>query len=683
MIPLRLSHMTDPINKEKLCTHYPREALTLNLTEEANKFQHWTIASLPQEVWGSIIGYLSLQDVNNLGIAYAGTSQSLNACGVSEVQYYCSLPENQKHFFKKLSISNQQLIKYIKSAPGNPVRDNTLPSTNETPIAAHNHESNKFTDKPNLFLIKKFPEAIFSCFANYVFNHLSRTNNLTLTKCFEIHDNTNPRHLNNNFNRILEILEEDKINIWIANSNGTWEMETTIDGCHHVNKYESQHDANLLLVPRSKLGKEMHIWERNFQGAWVMTQHMRFEDIGFADTVAPTNWLLEMSAKNIKDIFFSHDARSALCRSFSSSVVLGRDPDGKWSFKGTTPLGHEVYYSEDSKHIAILCDDVIYFMSNQNDRWEKSGVLTFELCVEKEHVQFSPDNKHLVAWFDDAGDDEYYVFLTRDDFHVKIASYDGQRWSEQQNIIEKTASPCDTLRLIAQFSRDGQHLLVCNSDEVKVWTLSSDNTWSKTNQYDRFFQIKNESFDNDPTVCFTMNPRKIMLVIYGYCGVFDLAENGLLTSSITIDCCDEFQPVISPDGNSFICQRSYHGEIWQRHEGRGWEKQITDQLFEVAKFNHGGYLLALKNNNTLILLGLTDSSTWHKKTHLTAEDTIEDFSFSPCDRFIVILTKRKGERSKTLWQISFNDDVQREMMLTGDNATMPLDPARLSAEKIQ
>lgn len=174
-----------------------------------------------------------------------------------------------------------------------------------------------------------------------------------------------------------------------------------------------------------------------------------------------------------------------------------------------------------------------------------------------------------------------------------------------------------------------------------------------------------------------------MLVIYGYCGVFDLAENGLLTSSITIDCCDEFQPVISPDGNSFICQRSYHGEIWQRHEGRGWEKQITDQLFEVAKFNHGGYLLALKNNNTLILLGLTDSSTWHKKAHLTAEDTIEDFSFSPCDRFIVILTKRKGERSKTLWQISFNDDVQREMMLTGDNATMPLDPARLSAEKIQ
>ena len=667
--------MTDPINKERLCTHYPRETLILNPTEKANKFQHWMIASLPQEAWGNIIGYLSLQDVNNLGIAYAGTSQSLNACGVSEVQYYCSLPENQKHFFKKLSISNQQLIKYIRSAPGNPVRNNTLPSTNETPIAAHNHESNKFTDKPNLFLIKIFPEAIFSCFANYVFNHVSRTNNLTLTKCFEIHNNRNPSHLNENFNRILEVLEDDKINIWIANSNGTWEMETTVDGCHYGNKYESQHDANLLLVPRSKLGKEMHIWERNLQGAWVMTQHMRFEDIGFANTVEPSFWVLEMLAKDIKDIFFSHDARSALCTSNRSSVVLGRGPDGKWSFKGTTPLGHEVYFSEDSKHIAILYDAKIFFMSNQNDRWEKSGVLTFVLCVEKEHVQFSPDNKHLVAWFDDAGDDEYEVFLIRDDFHVKIASYDGQRWSEQKNIIEKTASPCDSLRLNAQFSRDGQHLLVCNRDEVKVWTLSSDNTWSKTTQYDSFFHIQNESFYNYPTVCFTMNPRKIMLVIYGCFGVFDLAENGLLTRSIIINYYHEFRPVISPDGNSVICQnQSHYGEIWQRHEGRGWKKQITDQLFEVAKFNHGGYLLALKNNDTLILLGLTDSSTWHRKAHLTAEGTIKDFSFSPCDRFIIILTKREGESSKTLWQISFNNNAQQEMIFTGDDSTMPHDP---------
>lgn len=676
--------MTDPINKESPCAHYHRERLTLNLTEKENKFQHWMIASLPQEVWGNIIGYLSHQDVNNLGIAYAGTSQSLNACGVSEVQYYCSLPENQKQFFKKLSISNQQLIKYIRSAPGNPVRNNTLPSTNETPIAAHNHESNKFTDKPNLFLIKIFPEAIFSCFANYVFNHVSRTDNLTLTKCFEIHNNRSSSHLNENFNRILEVLEEDKINIWIANSNGTWEMETTIDGCHYGNKYGSQHDANLLLVPRSKLGKEMHIWERNLQGAWVMTQHMRFEDIGFADTVAPFHWFTEMAAKNIKDIFFSHDARSALCRSVTSSVILGRDPDGKWSFKGTTPLGHEVYFSEDSKHIAILYDFHIFFMSSQNDRWEKSGKLVFDISIEKHQVQFSPDNKHLVAWFDYAGNDDCYVFLTRDDFHIKIASYDGQRWSEQEKIIEKTASPCCSVRLIAEFSRDGQHLLLCTRDEIKVWTLSSDNTWSKTTQYDRFFQIESESFYNDPIVRFTMNPRKIMLVIYGCFGVFDLAENGLLTSSITIDCCDEFCPVISPDGNSVICQnQSQDGEIWQRHEGRGWEKQITDQPFEVAKFNHGGYLLALKNNDTLILLGLTGGSTWHRKAHLSAEGTIKDFSFSPCDRFIIILTERKGESSQTLWQISFNDNAQREMILTSDDSAMPHDPTRLSAEKIQ
>ena len=253
---------------------------------------------------------------------------------------------------------------------------------------------------------------------------------------------------------------------------------------------------------------------------------------------------------------------------------------------------------------------------------------------------------------------------------------------QKTNIM--TAHPCNSLRLIAQFSRDGQHLLLCTSDEIKVWTLSSDNTWSKTTQYDRFFRIENESFYNNPTVCFTMNPRKIMLVIYGCCGVFDLAENGLLTSSIIINYYHKFRPVISPDGNSVICQnQSHYGKIWQRHEGRGWEKQITEQLFTAAKFNHGDYLLALKNNDTLVLLGLTDSSTWHRKAHLTAEDTTRDFSFSPCDRFIIILTKKNSEISKTLWQISFNDNAQREMILTGDDSTMPHDLARLSAEKIQ
>lgn len=675
--------MTDPINKKALCTHHHRERPTLDLTEKENKFQHWMITSLPKIVWGNIIKHLSIPDVNNLFTACAGTSKSLSSCGVSEVQYYCSLPENQKYFFKKLSISNQQLINYIQSAPGNPARNNTPPCTNDIPITEHNHESNKFTDKPNLFLIKTFPEIIFSCFANYVFNHVSRTNNLTLTKCFEIHDNKNSSYLNENCNRILEILN-DKINIWIANSSGTWEMETTIDACDYGNKYTSQHNANLLLAPLSELGEEMYIWERNLQGAWIITQHMKFKDIGFTDTVGPSNWFIEKFTKNIKDIFLSHDAQSALCRSFPSSVILGRDPDGKWSFKSTTPMGQEVYFSKDSKHIAILDDGNIFFMSSQNGRWEKSGALVFDTSIEEDHVQFSPDNKHLIAWFDDAGHDDYYILQIREDFHVKIASYNGQIWKEQKNIIEKAARPSNSLRLTAQFSRDGQHLFICTIDEIKVWTLSSDNTWSKTTQYDSFFYINNENFYNNPTVCFTMNPRKIMLVIYGCFGVFDLAENGLLTSSIIINYCQKFLPVISPDGNSVICQNQSHGgEIWQRHEGRGWEKQITDQLFEVAKFNHGSYLLALQDNDTVILLGLTDSSTWHRKAHLTAESTITDFSFSPCDRFIIILTKKEGEVSKTLWQISFNNNAQQEMVSTGDDSTMPHDPARLSAEKIQ
>lgn len=650
--------MSDPINQKKLPESYDRDTLKLNLTAGAKKYQCWMITNLPELVWGNLIGYLSLQDVNNLGAAFAGTSKSLNACGMSEVQYYCSLPENQKRFFKKLSVSNQQLIDYIRSTQKNSTRSHVQSCVDETPGTQHTHESINVTYQPNLFLIKSFPEVVISCFANDVFNHVSRTDNLTLTRRFEIENDSRSGYLNDNFNRILDP-SGDKINIWLANSNGSWELEETVDGNNFNNKYSSQHNASLLLAPRFDPGEEMDIWERNHKGVWAITQHMTFEDIGFADETESTFWFGKIMARDIRDIFLSHDAQSAVLTSFRSSVILGRDLDGKWRYKATTPLGQRVCFSEDSKHIALHDDAHIFFMSRHNDQWVYSGELVFDVEIEEDDLEFSPDNRHLVAWFDDAGDDEYDVFPRRKDFHVKIASYDGQKWSEQEDIIEKTDRPKSYLTLSAQFSQDGQHLFVCTRDVIKVWTLGSDNKWLYTDQYDSFFNIENEYCFNNPTVCCTMNPSKIMLVTYDHWAVFNLAEDGLLTSSIIKNYFHKFQPVISPDGNSVICQnQSRHAEIWQRLQGQEWEKQIFEQLFEVAKFNHGGYLLALKNGGTLLLLSLTGNSTWHRKTHLVAEGTIQKFYFSPCDRFIVISTCKEERTTKTLWQINFDVNTQ-------------------------
>ena len=650
--------MSDPINKKTLPNSYDRDTLSLNLAVSAKNYQCWMITNLPKLVWSNLIGYLSLQDVNHLGVAFAGTSKSLNFCGVSEVQYYCSLPENQKRFFKKMSVSNQQLIDYIRSTQENSTRNHVQSCMDEISLTQHTHESIRFTYQPNLFLIKRFPEAIISCFANYVFNHVSRTDNLTLIKRFEIENDRRSGYLNDNFNRILDP-SGYKINIWLANSDGSWELEETVDGNNFNNKYSSQHNASLLLAPRFNPGEEMDIWERNHKGEWAMIQHMTFADIGFTDDIGLDYWLGKMISRDIRDIFLSHDAQSAVCTSFRNSVILGRDPDGHWCYKATTPLGQKVCFSEDSKHIAMLDDTHIFFMSNHNDQWEESGVLVFDVDIEEEYLEFSPDNRHLVAWFDDAGDDEYEVFPRRKDFHIKIASYDGHRWSEQEDIIEWTDRPKNYLTLNAQFSQDGQHLLVCTRDEIKVWTLGNDNKWTYTDQCDSFFNIENEYCFNNPTVCCTMNPSKIMLVTCDHWAVFNLSEDGLLISSIIKNHFHEFQPVISPDGNSVICQnQSRHAEIWQRLQGQEWEKQIFEQLFEVAKFNHGGYLLALKNGGTLILFGLTGNSTWHRKTHLVAEGTIENFSFSPCDRFIVISTCKGGRTTKTLWQINFDENTQ-------------------------
>ena len=650
--------MSDPINKKILPKSYDRDTLNLNLAVSTKKYQRWMITNLPKLVWSNLIGYLSLEDVNNLGTAFAGTSESLNSCGVSEVQYYCSLPENQKRFFKKLSVSNQQLIDYICSTQENSMRNHVQSCLDEIPGTQLTHESSNVTYQPNLFLIKRFPEAVISCFANYLFSHVSRTDNLTLIKRFEIKNDRRSGYLNNNFNRILDP-SRYKINIWLANSNGSWELEKTVDGNNLSSKYRSQHDASLLLAPKFHPGEEMDVWERNHKGVWAITQHMTFEDIGFADEPESTFWFGKIMARDIKDIFLSHDAQSAVFTSFRSSVILGRDLDGKWCYKATTPLGQKVCFSEDSKHIALLDDTHIFFMSNHNDQWEKSGVLVFDVEIEKNHLKFSPDNRHLVAWFDDAGEDEYDVFLRRKDFHVKIASYEDQKWSEQEDIIENTDHPESYLTLNAQFSPDGQHLFVCTRDKIKVWTLGNDNKWSYTDQCDSFFDVKNGYCFKNPTVCCTMNPSKIMLVIHDRWTVFNLAEDGLLTSSIIKNYFHEFRPVISPDGNSVICQnQSRHAEIWQRLQDQEWEKQIFEQLFEVAKFNHGGYLLALKNGGTLILFGLTGNSTWHRKTHLVAEGTIEKFSFSPCDRFMVISTCKEGRTTKTLWQISFDENTQ-------------------------
>ena len=435
--------MSDPINKKTLYESYNRDTLNLNLAVSTKKFQHRMISTLPRIVWDNIIGYLSVQDVNNLGIAFAGTSQSLNSCGISEVQYYCSLPENQKLFFKKLSVSNQQLISYILSTPENSTRSNIQPCTDEIPVTQHTHESIKFTYKPNLYLIKRFPEAIFSCFANYVFNHVSRTNNLTLTKRFEIYNDRRSGYLNDNFNRILDP-SDDKINIWIANSNGSWELEVTVDGNDCGDKYESQHNASVLLAPRDNPGEEMDIWERNHKGVWAMTQHMTFEDIGFADETGPTHWYTKMMARDIKDIFFSHDAQSAVCTSHLSSVILGRDLDGKWSYKATSPLGQKVCFSEDSKHIAILDDAHIFFMSSHNDKWVESGVLAFDIEIEEDHLEFSPDNRHLVAWFD----------------NILLGLTDNSTWHRKTHLAAEGTiqqfyfSPCDRFIVISTLKED-------------------------------------------------------------------------------------------------------------------------------------------------------------------------------------------------------------------------------------
>ena len=653
MTSMRLRNMSDPINKKTLPKSYDRDTLSLDLSLSTKKYQRWMITNLPELVWNNLIGYLSIQDVNNLGEAFAGISRSLNSCGISEVQYYCSLPENQKLFFKKLSVSNHQLIDYIRSTQKNLTRNHVQSCMDEIPFTQDAHESINFTYQPNLFLIKMFPEVIISCFANYVFNYLSRTHNLTLIKRFEIENDKRSGYLNNNFNRILDPSGYN-IGIWLANSNGSWELEETVDGNNFNNKYSSQHNASLLLAPRINPEEEMDIWERNHKGVWAMTQRMTFEDIGFTDGAGLKYWFSKMIMRGIRDIFLSHDAQSAVCTSLHSSVILGRDLDGHWSYKATIPLAQKVCFSEDSKHIALLDDTNIFFMSSHNDQWVESGVLVFDVDIEEEHLEFSPDSRHLVAWFDNAGDDEYDLVPRRKDFHVKIASYNGQRWSEQEDIIEKTARPKDYIILNAQFSQDGQHLFVCTKDKIKVWTLSNDNKWSQTDQCDSFVKIKYEYNFKSPTVCCTMNPSKIMWVTYDYWVVFNLTETGLLTSSI-VNHFHKFRPVISPDGNSVICQnQSRHAEIWQRFQDTGWEKQIIEQLFEVAKFNHGGYLLALKNGGTLILLGLTGNSTWHEKTHLSAEGTIQEFYFSPCDRFIVISTCKEGRTTKTLWQINFD-----------------------------
>ena len=140
-------------------------------------------------------------------------------------------------------------------------------------------------------------------------------------------------------------------------------------------------------------------------------------------------------------------------------------------------------FSADGNHLALARDGdkgdgELALMSKSADGcWLEAGGIG--LGFGEWQLAFSPDSRHLIAWFECIGEHfeiKYYADYGRTNFFVMLFSLDDQGlWVEKQRITKHTSELKAKYPLKAEFSPDGKHLAICAKFHYEVWTLKGQN----------------------------------------------------------------------------------------------------------------------------------------------------------------------------------------------------------------
>ena len=453
-------------------------------------------------------------------------------------------------------------------------------------------------------------------------------------------------------NRLMQYYSCEKLlRIWAPKEDGIWQREAVFP-CDFRYFY---HDDTLFIPEHfhDSDGYLLFIYHRNDHGVWSETQRLNFNDLYNLPDSKIDKY---PSSEYIFNMTFSPDNRSVACESATNRVaLLGQGSDGKWQHQGRFRPAHQVLFSHDSHHIALMFNEQIHFMSkNDNGLWVGSGEIDMDYCPE--HMAFSPDNRHFVTFFIDGGTDSDEAPITPDGFYVMVGELNrwGQ-WSEKMRINKIPERGTQYYVFLTKFSPDGKHLVVGTETDFEVWTLNDD-TWALSRpgatvfDWDRGYW----TLDNNSVVEFISNVE-FMLFGIQEAALWMLNSSGSWSRSLVFSYADYTEPLVSPDGNTIFTQnRSAGAELWLRRDG--WEKLAIDYMVEQLRFNDDSSLLAIRCDNLMVIFRKSARGYWKEKCQFKLDGHLKSCSFSKCGRTITIHYECGTRLIMTHLRITENND---------------------------
>ena len=470
--------------------------------------------------------------------------------------------------------------------------------------------------------------------------------------------------LNREHNRlIVQNLKTDKTHIWQPDRNGSLVNSFSFDRTMLVD-YAGQHDPNILFVPLRGAAEStgiMSVYERNASGEWVKTQVLAVDDL--ADP--SVNRVLDPYWHHCARIVQSNDSSSVVClTSGRYGTILGRGTYGLWVNRGRCMGYHSAAFSADSQHIALGRKGTLSLMSKSADGWwSQTG--SAELWSGELQLQFSPDSRHFVAWYERTGEDEevrYYDTYGVFDFFVMLFSLDDQgRWTEKQRITRHLPDRRAQYPLKVEFSPDGQHLAVCAKHDFDVLTLNTDNSWTPALEKTPYHQ-EHKISDKCPVINFAADSTVLMVVTNNSGAVWALQDGGQWQCQHTF-CYQRscFYPQISPDAKTIVCATEPDKRgLWHQRNGV-WAWQDIDGSIKQPRFNCDGSLLAFidENENALVLIAPVRNGRWRKKKSVTFNGTLRQFSFDPSGRTVQVVCKEGVNLMVSFWGLAVDGSLTR------------------------
>ena len=432
------------------------------------------------------------------------------------------------------------------------------------------------------------------------------------------------------------------LRIWTPKEDGIWHREAAIPG----NQDYFYHDDMLFIPWRFNNTGELSlsIFQRNDHGVWSGIQQLNYNELYHLPDSQIHNFT---SFQSIYNITLSPDNRSLACLETTNKVALfGQGIDGRWQYRGQFQYAQRVLFSPDSRHIALLSNEYIPFMSkNDNGLWVLTGGIHANYCHDE--MEFSPDSRHFVTCFSEIRSHSEYTESGL--FRLILVGLNQQsQWSEKMR-----TNKVSQWGFMARFSPDGSHLVIGTDTGFEVWARNDEDMWELsyiTSDRDRDYWTP-----HDGSYIKFISSFEFMLPGTHGTSLWKKNPSGSWSNSLIFPYTFGATPLVSPDGNA-ICISKWpaNAELWVR--GDEWKKMAIDHIVEAAFFNDDSSLLAMSCGKQLIIFGKSTSGCWREKCQFTVAGDMTSFSFSKCGRTITVHYKSRTRLFMTHLRITQNND---------------------------